>query len=52
MSDDFLRRLADQIHELQVLVDEEIAKESRAEEERDSYHDRMRSLRSIQGGAS
>ena len=33
---DFLRRVADHLHEMQVLVDEEIAKESRAEDEREN----------------
>ena len=47
-----LRRLRDNLHEDMVLLDRLIAEQDRIEEERDSYHDRMRSLRSIQGGAS
>lgn len=46
---EFLSRLRDAVHELQVLVDEAIAEESRTEEERDKWQRRFRTIR---GGAS
>ena len=46
---DYLRCLRDQIHELQVLVDEAISEHDREEDERDNW---QRRFRSIQGGVS
>lgn len=46
---DYLRRLRDHVHELQVLIDEAISEQDRIEDEREDW---QRRFRSIQGGAS